>query len=490
MNRRSRVNFTSRFPDEKVLLEMYRTLLIYILLVGSLFVLTGVLLSKGSLLPVRLPALVKTVSIRVAEAPVPAKGAAFPLELSLLQLIVVLAAARTAGAVAKLLHQPAVVGEMLAGVCLGPSLLGKWCPGISAALFPAGSLQGITLLSQAGLVFFMFVLGMDLDTGLIRKKARHAFLISHSSIVLPFFLGVTLAYFIYPLTAPPGVRFLPFALFIGTAMSITAFPVLARIVMDRGLTQHPLGQLVISCAAADDVTAWCLLAVVVALVKAGTIGMGLLTIVKALGLVAVILLVIKPLLQRALHWLRAKNAGEIATTAVFLFVLISAWTAEKIGIHALMGAFLAGTAMPAESDYREEMAGKVKDISVLVLLPVFFFLSGLRTRLDLLGDGQLRLLFALVLCVAVAGKFGGAGLAARLSGYSWHDAVAIGVLMNTRGLVELIVINIGYELGVLSGGIYTILVLMAITTTLMTSPLLDWVDRSRAKKIEQLKIEC
>lgn len=401
-----------------------------------------------------------------------------PLSILLIQVIVIMLASRFFSWLAGAIRQPAVVGEVVAGICLGPSLLGWLAPDVFGFLFPAQGLSSLQFLSQIGLTFFMFVIGMELDTHQVKTKAHDAIMISHISIVFPFFLGITLSYFLFDRFAPANVSFLAFSLFMGIAMSITAFPVLARIVQERKLGGTPLGILAITCAAADDVTAWCILAVVVAIVKASGLWSAAVTIVLALVFVVVMIRWVKPWLQRTEQRLSAKGGGDKSVISlIFLVLLASACIAEIIGIHALFGAFLAGVIMPDKVEIKHKLTDKVEDISVLVLLPIFFAFTGLRTHIGLLSQGHLWTVFGLVMLVAVGGKLGGSTITAKLVGQSWTDALAIGALMNTRGLMELIVLNIGYDLGILSPEIFAILVLMALATTFMTGPLLDLVDR-------------
>jgi Kef-type K+ transport system membrane component KefB len=402
-----------------------------------------------------------------------------PLAVLLGQMLVIILAARALGWLCKRVGQPAVVGEMAAGILLGPSLLGRYCPELSAALFPVKSLDNIKFLSQVGLILFMFVVGMDLDLGAIRGKAHKAVVISHASIVIPFALGLGLAYFLYGSLAPVGVQFASFSLFMGIAMSITAFPVLARIVQERGIHKTPLGTLVITCAAADDVTAWCLLAAVIALVKAGSFVSALYTMGLTLAYVLLMLRVVRPLLRRfgEQHHRRSGRLKKSAVPAFFFTLIFSAYLAEVIGIHALFGAFLAGAIMPTEGQLREVVSGKVQEVAVVVLLPLFFVFTGLRTEIGLLNEGYLWGVCLVIIGVAVLGKFLGSALAARFVGYDWHDSLSIGALMNTRGLMELVVLNIGYDLGILSPRIFAMLVIMALATTCMTGPALSLIQR-------------
>lgn len=407
-----------------------------------------------------------------------------PLALLLAQMAVILVVARAAGWVFQKVGQPAVVGEMAAGIALGPSLLGHYWPEAMAGLFPAKSLNNLKFVSQIGMLLFMFVVGLELDLRSLRGKAHKAVVISHASIVIPFSLGLGLAYFLYENWAPAGVQFASFGLFMGIAMSITAFPVLARIVRDRGLTGTPLGTLVITCAAADDVTAWCLLAAVVALVKAGSFVSALYIVALAALYVLLMLRGVRPLLARLVRRSPAGVLSLSSLTAFFFTLVFSALLAEVIGIHALFGAFLAGAILPADEQLRETVRGKVQDVAVLLLLPLFFVFTGLRTEIGLLNAPGAWLVGAAIVAVAVAGKFLGSALAARAVGYGWPDSLSVGALMNTRGLMELVVLNIGYDLGILSPGIFTLMVLMALATTCMTGPALNAIQRFSTAKAD------
>ncbi|RHX89915.1 cation:proton antiporter [Leptospira stimsonii] len=400
-----------------------------------------------------------------------------PLSRLLLQLIVIMLAARFFGKVATLVGQPAVIGEILAGILLGPSLLGLLFPEGFLLLFPKDSLATLQILSQLGLLLFMFVIGMELDLKILKNQAESAIVISHSSIMFPFLLGAGLAYFIYIPLAPENVDFIAFCLFMGIGMSITAFPVLARIILEKGWTKTTLGSLAITAAAADDVTAWCVLAVVVTIVNAGSFSSGFLTILMSGTYMVVMWKAILPLMRRAGNLYTTKESMTKTISAFFfLFIFISAWITEAIGIHALFGAFLAGVVMPDKKELRSNLVDKIEDFSLTVLLPLFFAFTGLRTKFGLLSSSGLWPIFFLILFVAILGKLGGSAIASRLSGKNWKDSLSIGILMNTRGLMELIVLNIGYDLGVLSEEIFSMMVLMALTTTIMTGPALKIVD--------------
>lgn len=401
-----------------------------------------------------------------------------PLAILLAQIITIIIAARLLGWICTKIGQPTVIGEIIAGIVLGPSLIGSYFPEFSAALFPAQSLGNLQFLSQIGLILFMFMVGMELDLKTLKNKARDAVVISHASIIIPFTLGMGLAYFIYQSFAPSGVQFLSFGLFIGIAMSITAFPVLARIVHERGIHKTRLGAIVITCAATDDITAWCILAAVIAIVKAGSFVSSLYTIAIAVGYVFMMIKVIRPFLKRVGDLYPSRETMSKQVVALFFLTLIlSAYATEVIGIHALFGAFMAGTIMPESKKFRNIFTEKVEDVALVLLLPLFFVFTGLRTEVGLINDPHLWKITGLIILVAIVGKFVGSALAARFVGQNWHDSLAIGALMNTRGLMELVVLNIGYDLGILSPEIFSMMVIMALVTTFMTGPALDLTEK-------------
>jgi Kef-type K+ transport system membrane component KefB len=412
-----------------------------------------------------------------------------PLAILLAQIVTIIFVARFFGWVCKKIGQPSVIGEIIAGIVLGPSLIGLYFPEFSNALFPTQSLGNLQFLSQIGLIFFMFVIGMELDLKVLKNKAHEAVVISHASIVIPFALGMGLAYFIYQSFAPEGVQFLSFGLFLGIAMSITAFPVLARIVQERGLHKTRLGTIVITCAAADDITAWCLLAAVIAIVKAGSFVSALYIIALAAMYVILMITVVRPFLKRVgdLHSTR-ENLSKPIVAIFFLVLIISSYATEVIGIHALFGAFMAGAIMPENTRFRSIFIEKVEDVSLVLLLPLFFVFTGLRTEIGLLNEPHLLKTTGLIILVAVIGKFVGSALAAKFVGQNWKDSLTIGALMNTRGLMELVVLNIGYDLGVLTPEIFAMMVIMALVTTFMTGPSLDiinWIFKSKSPEVTQ-----
>ncbi len=412
-----------------------------------------------------------------------------PLAILLAQIVTIILVARFFGWICKKIGQPTVIGEIIAGIILGPSFIGMHFPEFSAALFPAASLGNLQFLSQIGLILFMFVVGMELDLKVLKNKAHDAVVISHASIIIPFALGMGLAYFIYKSFAPEGVEFISFALFLGIAMSITAFPVLARIVQERGLHKTKLGTVVITCAAADDITAWCILAAVIAIVKAGSFVSALYIIALAAVYVLLMIKVVRPFLTRIGNLHQTKQSLSKPIVAIFfLTLIISAYATEIIGIHALFGAFMAGAIMPENIKFRNIFIEKVEDVALVLLLPLFFVFTGLRTEIGLLNDPYLWKVTGLIILVAVVGKFIGSAIAAKFVGQNWKDSLTIGALMNTRGLMELVVLNIGYDLGVLTPEIFAMMVIMALVTTFMTGPALDlinWAFKSKQSEIPE-----
>lgn len=406
-----------------------------------------------------------------------------PLSRLLLQIAVIVVLSRVLAFLVAKIGQPPVIGEIIAGIILGPSLLGLFWPGISHLLFQPDSLPNLHFLSQLGLILFMFIVGLELDVHVLRHKAHTAVVVSHASIIFPFLGGASLAYFLYTSLAPPHISFLAFGLFMGIAMSITAFPVLARIIQERGLAQSPLGALALTCAAAGDVTAWCLLAVVIAIVQAGAVTSALFTILLSGLYVFAMLTLVRPVLQRlGTRYAGAENLNKTFAVIAFAVLFLSAFATEVIGIHALFGAFLAGVVMPAQAGLRKMLAAKIEDVSLVILLPLFFAFTGLKTQVGLLNDAYAWFICGLIILVAVAGKVDGSVAAAKFTGQSWSDSLTIGALMNTRGLMELIVLNIGYDLGVLSPTVFTMLVLMALVTTFMTCPALSLIDQLKRKR--------
>jgi len=410
-----------------------------------------------------------------------------PAAMLLLQIISILIVSRIFGYLFAKIGQPTVIGEILAGIVLGPSLLGYFYPHAFHFLFAAKSLGNLYILSQIGLILFMFTIGMELNINKLKEKISETYVISHASILIPYFLGMLMAYFVYEEFAAKQTDFLSFALFIGISMSITAFPVLARIVQEKGLSKTHLGTIAIASAANDDVTAWCILAAVIAITKTGSFVSSLYTIGFAIVYVGVMLLLVRPFLKRIGDIYSNSEVLNKSIVAFLLLILIlSSFVTQVIGIHALFGAFLAGVVMPQLTHFRKLIIDKIEDVSVTLLLPLFFVFTGLRTEIGLLNTPHLWFICGIFILVAVSGKFMGGAFSARILGETWKDSLSIGILMNTRGLMELIVLNIGYEMGILPPSIFVMLVIMALVTTFMTTPALSVINRFfPAKDVEK-----
>jgi Kef-type K+ transport system membrane component KefB len=367
--------------------------------------------------------------------------------------------------------QPRVIGEMVAGIMLGPSLLGHLSPITMNYVIPPEIMPYLGVISQIGIVLYMFLIGIELNAGLLRSQAHATIAISHASIVTPFLLGAALALGLFPTLAPAAVPFTSFALFMGIAMSITAFPVLARILTDRRMDKTSLGVVALSCAATDDVTAWCLLAFVIGVARAD-VHSALYTILMAFGFILVMFFAVRPVAVRLIGTDPSPHRSSRVTTRLFVAVLLSACVSELIGIHAIFGAFLLGAVIPHDSPVAQDFAHKLEGVVKILLLPAFFAYTGMRTQIGLVSGTAEWLICGAIILAATAGKFGGTYVAAQLTGLDWRTSTALGVLMNTRGLMELIVLNIGLELGVISPTLFAMMVLMALATTMATSPIL------------------
>jgi len=397
--------------------------------------------------------------------------------LLIAQIATILVVARMMGWLFRKIHQTRVVGEMVAGILLGPSLLGWLVPSVSATLFPPESLGHLSLLSQIGLLLFMFLVGLELDLERLRKLGRAAMVISQVSIIAPFISGLLLAFYLYPRLSDRSVNFTGFALFMSIAMSITAFPVLARILTERDLLRTSVGAVAITCAAVNDVTAWIILAGIIVIVRSSILPLPLWMTLAGLGAFVLFMVVVARRALRKLVALYERQNGlthEILAV-ILLTVLASGWITESLGVHALFGAFLAGAVMPRNEEFSRELWRRLEALIVVFLLPLYFAFTGLRSSFFLISGARMWFYCAVIIALAIIGKFGGSMVAARISGISWRESAAIGVLMNTRGLVELVILNIGLDLGILSPALFSIMVLMALVTTFMTTPLLSWI---------------
>lgn len=411
--------------------------------------------------------------------------------LVLVEVLIVIGISRIVGLGFKAIKQPLVIGEICAGIMLGPSLFGFIAPNLAASIFPPETMPFLNVLSQIGLIFFMFLIGLELNPKYLSGNLKTAVLISNFSIIVPFASAFLLSFVLYPLVSANHVNFLAFGLFLGAAMSITAFPVLARIITENNLQGTRLGTLALTCAAVDDVTAWCILAVAIAVARHGRIdSQAIITIIESIVYIGFMFTVGRWFLKRlSRHHRRAGRLSQFLLAVIYMGVVSSALITEFIGIHLIFGAFLLGAVMPKDEALVRELATKTEDFVLIFLLPVFFAYSGLKTQIGLLNRPHLWLLCALILLVAIGGKFCGAYIAARLSGIEKREASAIGWLMNTRGLTELIVLNIGLELGVITPLLFTMLVIMALVTTFMTSPLLEWTYPKRLIRLDVIEPE-
>jgi K+:H+ antiporter len=392
----------------------------------------------------------------------------------LLALAAVVVIGRLLGFALRSVGQPPVIGEVVAGILLGPSLLGRLAPELASYILPASVAPFLNIVAQLGVVAYMFLVGLELNVDVVRERAHATVATSHASIVLPFVLGSALALILYPRLATSDVSFTSFALFMGVAMSVTAFPVLARILKDRRMTQTELGAVALACAAADDVTAWCLLAFVVGVTQA-EIESAALVALLTLAFIAAMFFVVRPIVARLVARSRDAEPTLDALAVALVGLLVSALITEHIGVHAIFGAFLFGAIIPHDSRVARTLIDKLEVFVTVLLLPAFFALTGMRTEIGLLSSLAEWLLCGVIIVVATAGKFGGTLTAARLTGMKWRDAASLGILMNTRGLMELVVLNVGLDLGVISPRLFTMMVIMALITTLMTTPVLQLI---------------
>jgi Kef-type K+ transport system membrane component KefB len=406
------------------------------------------------------------------------------MTLLLVQMTVILLVTVFCGWLARKLGQARVIGEIIGGILIGPSVFGRLTPHWSATLFPASSFNAFDILSTVGLILFLFLIGMELDYGQLYKQRATAVMASGMSIVFPFAMGALLAHSLRIRFAPHGIGSIPFVLFLGISMSITAFPVLARIIEERHMQGTALGTTAIMCAAVDDVVAWTLLAIALALIghDGGSASLPLRLVGLAVYLV-VMIMVVRPVAAWLVKRMRTTTDLPLEMLGVVVaLTLCSAAATEAIGVHPLFGAFMAGVCFPRVERWQTAMRTKLDMLVSVLLLPLFFALTGMRTRLDLLNGGRIWFWAAIVLVAAVFGKMGGAALAARWNGQTWKDAAALGALLNTRGLVELIVLNIAYNVGAFTPTLFTMLVVMALVTTMITTPILNMLGVKNEEK--------
>lgn len=404
----------------------------------------------------------------------------------LLAMAIIVGGARLAGMLARRLGQPAVIGEIIFGIVLGSSVLGAFWPAGLHWLIPHSALPQLNVVAEIGVVLFVFLVGAELNTGALRGERSLALTVSHVGVAVPFVAGIAIAIGCYSLFAPPGLRLTPFALFVGETLSITALPVLARILMDTDLYGTQVGTFALTCAMISDITVWCLLGLVIALATAGTVNGFFVTLGLVAAFTAVLVLLVGPLMRRI-----ASGTGKFGSVAVvpaaLMGLLLSALATQWIGVNSIFGAFLFGLILPADAPWVRRLRDTVGPVTTVLLLPVFFVYSGLRTNIGLLGLNPVTWLWTgLILVAAVAGKLGGSAIAARAGGKSWYRSVQIGALMNTRGLTELIVLNVGIELGLLSKRLFTMLVIMALISTAMTGPILARLRSRAAGRLEEL----
>jgi Kef-type K+ transport system membrane component KefB len=407
-----------------------------------------------------------------------------------LQISVILALCRIVGTIFRKIGQPRVVGEMFAGILLGPSLLGWMAPGISAYLFPASSLGFLNALSQIGVVVFMFLVGLGINPQELKEHGHAAVLTSHVSITAPFVLAAFLALYLYPRLSDDSVAFTSFALFMGAAMSITAFPVLARILAERDLLGSRLGTVAIACAAVDDVTGWCILAYIVVLIRTAHSSTSIWVTIG--GIVAFALIMIYGVSHLLRHfetvYRERGHLSENLLALMLLLVLVSALCTEWLGIHLLFGSFLMGAIMPKEQRFVRYVLDRFETITVTLLLPLFFAFTGLRTDIGLVKGQEMWIYCGLIILVATVGKLGGSMVASWLSGMPVREAAGLGTLMNTRGLMELVILNIGLDIKVISPALFSMMVLMALFTTFMTTPVLAVVCPDRLLREAPTKV--
>ena len=394
---------------------------------------------------------------------------------AILQFIVIVASARAAGSLFRLFGQPRICGEIAAGLLLGPSFFGLFYPHLYQSVFNPAVAPQVSLLSEVGLIFVMLLIGLDFNFSHLRGGGQTALSISAAGIVVPFGLGQLLAPWVYS-WMNLHVDALGFALFMSTAMSITAIPVLGRIMIEFNIHRTRIGALTITASAMDDACGWLLLAAVSAAVRSQ---LQPLRLTISLGATVIYLLImlygVRPLLRRWVRWVMAESGGELSLNAfaqILVFVFASAAVTSMIGIFPIFGAFVMGGVLFDQAEFRKALGQRLRDFVEVFFLPIFFTFTGLRTDIGSLHSRMNWLACGIVIFAATAGKFGACTLAARFRGFSWHEASAMGIMMNTRGLMELIVLNTGYDLGIIPRPVFSMLVIMSIATTYMTAPIL------------------
>lgn len=399
----------------------------------------------------------------------------------LLALAAVIVAGRLLGMVFRWIGQPPVIAEVIAGILLGPSLLGAISPAAQQYLLPDSVEPALSVIAQLGIILYMFVVGLELDLSVLKKRGAAIVTTSLASILVPFLLGASLAIAMYGTLAQSHVSLTKYALFLGAALAITAFPVLARILKDCGMSRSPLGIMALTCAAINDAAAWCLLAIVVGIAQA-EVGWAIAVTGLTLLFIAAMFFLVRLFIAHQLNRLGDEPPPQGVLAIIFMALLASCLATEMIGIHAIFGAFLLGAVFPHDSRVALDLCHKLEDLVTVLLLPAFFAFIGMKTRIGLISGWENWLWCLAIIAVATAGKVGGTFAAAKLTSLSWRDSAGLGILMNTRGLMELIVLNIGLEMKIISPPVFAMMVVMAIVTTLATTPILQLLRLDRAAK--------
>ncbi|MCC5815032.1 MAG: cation:proton antiporter [Leptospira sp.] len=396
---------------------------------------------------------------------------------TLIQIILIMFLARLMGVYFRKNNQPTVIGEILAGILIGPSLLGWMLPEFQSFLFSNDQVEILEILSNLGLILFMFIIGMDIDLSFMKKRIDSMLIISGSGFYFPFLIGLGFAIYLYPKQNFSGVPFHEFGIFIGILLSITAYPLLARILHEKGLSKTNLGSMAMTSSAAIELCVWSILGLTLAMIKSNSWISLSITLTFTFLYTLIMIFLVQPFLRRLSEiYVSRENLTKTAMAIVFVFLFTSAFLTELIGLHALVGAFFAGVIMPSDLKLKSLISDKIDYVALVFLLPLFFALTGLRTDLTIFNESQNWVILFLIISIAILSKFFGSGIASRFVGFGWKDSISLGVLMNTRGLVELIVLNIGFQLGIISIQLFTIFVIMTITTTLLTGPTISKVQ--------------